>query len=146
MKVNCCWNEAHVSTMTEDRANQVPGRGFGEAAQSPAGGGLGRFETFCKKRLSAIRNELISEYLADRSAKKTWRRRPSDRRKKSALLARICWVRQPCATYAALMRDLRPTAARNPARYPRLRRRRIFRSASSGTDARADQPCSGGFR
>lgn len=40
MKVNCCWNDTHVSTMTEDRANpDSPGRPV-DGAQSLAGSGI----------------------------------------------------------------------------------------------------------
>jgi hypothetical protein len=62
MKVNCCWNGAHGSTMTEDRAN--PGcRGWPrEGAQSLAGWGIQRIAKVWKEGLKVARNGPVSEF------------------------------------------------------------------------------------
>jgi hypothetical protein len=51
MKVKCCWNGEHDSTMTEDRANPVIARRPGKGAESLAGWGIGRIAAEWKRGL-----------------------------------------------------------------------------------------------
>lgn len=75
MKVKCCWNEAHVSTMTEDRANPRCGGQPRKGGQSLAGWGIQRIAAVWKKDLKRVENVLSGESasLAGRKKPRTWR-------------------------------------------------------------------------
>ena len=62
MKVKCCWNEAHDSTITEDRANPVFGGGLGGGAQSLAGRGIERILAVWKRGLKRRENVPFGEF------------------------------------------------------------------------------------
>jgi len=61
MKVKCCWNEAHDSTITEDRANPVSAWRRGGDAQSLAGRGIERILVVWKRGLKARGNVPFGE-------------------------------------------------------------------------------------
>lgn len=65
MQVECCWNDAHGSTMTEDRANPAGGEGPGRGAQSLVWWGIQQIAAVWKRGLKAAENGLVSESCQD---------------------------------------------------------------------------------
>jgi hypothetical protein len=81
MKVNCCWNDEHGSTMTEDRANPIPGAGLGDGMQSLAGRGIWRNSAVWKKDLKPAGNVPSGEFcgvIQTKSSAKKIRARGAD--------------------------------------------------------------------
>src|SRR3954447_10515416 len=62
MKVNCCWNDAHVSTMTEDRANPVLAGSLGAGAQSLARWGIPAIAAVSRRGLKRLENVPFGEF------------------------------------------------------------------------------------